>query len=446
MLLLTFVFIIFFAFLLLSLYLHISLLYPLLLGLAGFVLLALQRGYSLSSLSKMMMHGCRQSLIVIRIFVLIGAITAVWRACGTIPYIVFHGIALINEQFFILSAFILSCLVSFLLGTSFGTVGTLGVALMVLARSGQVNVDVAAGAIIAGAYFGDRCSPMSSSANLVAALTRTQLYLNLSNMLKTSVLPFVLACLGYAALSWQHPLVASDSPILTAIPQAFSLQPIVILPAVLILLMASAKIDVKLSMGVSILAGVVIALTVQNVHWFDLLAYTVTGYRMNQPGFLADILQGGGLLSMLQVALIVLISSAYSGLFAGTGMLSDIESGCEQLSNKIGVFTGTMITSVVAAAFSCNQTLAVMLTHQLTKRIYEKKRLGNYRLALDLENTVIMIAALIPWNIAGAVPAAALATDAGFIPYALYLYLIPLTSFFCQKAKIKSDDNNAAKF
>ncbi len=429
----------FFAALLLSLHLHISLLYPLLLGLVGFVLLARQRGYSFFSLSRMMLHGSRQSLIVIRIFVLIGAITAVWRACGTIPYIVYHGIALMNEQFFILSAFILSCLVSFLLGTSFGTVGTLGVALMVLARSGQVNVDVAAGAIIAGAYFGDRCSPMSSSANLVAALTRTQLYLNLSNMRKTSVLPFVLACLGYITLSWHHPLLASDSPILTAIPQAFSLHPIVILPAALILLMAAAKIDVKLSMGFSIVAAALIALTVQNVSWWDLITYIATGYQMNQPSFLAEILQGGGVLSMLQVALIVLISSAYSGLFAGTGLLADIERGCENLSHKLGVFAGTMITSIAAAAFSCNQTLAIMLTHQLTQRIYEKKRLGNYRLALDLENSVIMIAALIPWNIAGAVPAAALATDAGFIPYALYLYLVPLSNLFCQKIKIKSE-------
>lgn len=429
----------FFAALLLSLYLHTSLLYPLLLGLVGFVLLSRHRGHSFSSLSRMMLQGSRQSLIVIRIFVLIGAITAVWRACGTIPFIVYHGIALLNEQFFILSAFILSCLVSFLLGTSFGTVGTLGVALMVLARSGQVSVDVAAGAIIAGAYFGDRCSPMSSSANLVAALTRTQLYLNLSNMLKTSVLPFTLSCLGYAVLSWQHPLVASDSPILAAIPLAFSLHPITILPAALILLMAAAKIDVKLSMGISIVTGALIALTVQNVNMLDLVSYVATGFQLNQPGILSEILQGGGLLSMLQVALIVLISSAYSGLFAGTGLLADIERTCELASNKLGVFSGTMLTSIATAAFSCNQTLAVMLTHQLTQRVYEKKRLGNYRLALDLENTVIMIAALIPWNIAGAVPAAALATDAGFIPYALYLYLIPLTNFFCQKLTIKSE-------
>ena len=98
------------------------------------------------------------------------------------------------------------------------------------------------------------------------------------------------------------------------------------------------------------------------------------------------------------------------------------------------------MTSIATAAFSCNQTLAVMLTHQLTYKTYENMKLSNYRLALDLENTVIIIAALIPWNIAGAVPAAALSADKGFIPYALYLFLVPLTNFFTRNAPIKTPD------
>ena len=387
-----------------------------------------------------MLAGSRQSLIVIRIFVLIGAITAVWRACGTIPFIVYHGIGLMNAQYFILSAFVLSCMVSFLLGTSFGTVGTMGVVLMVLAKSGNVDVDVTAGAIIAGAYFGDRCSPMSSSATLVAALTRTQLYLNLGNMLKTSVLPFLLSCVGYVFFSLNNPLIVGDNPIVTLIPQTFDISLIVLLPAVLILLLAAVKIDVKVSMGLSILTGIAIALQVQHVSAPDLLQYIATGYRLEQPGLLANVIQGGGLYSMFQVSLIVLISSAYSGLFAGTGLLQDIEQHCERISRKIGVYAGTALTSIATAAFSCNQTLAVMLTHQLTYKTYEKMKLSNYRLALDLENTVIIIAALIPWNIAGAVPAAALSADAGFIPYALYLFLVPLTNFFTRNAPIKTSD------
>lgn len=414
-----------------------SLIYPLLLGLAGFVSLAYFRGYSIPRLLTMLVKGSLQSFVVIRIFVLIGLITAVWRACGTIPFIVYYSIFFLSEQYFVLSSFILSCLVSFLLGTSFGTVGTMGVVLMVLAKSGHVDVNVAAGAIIAGAYFGDRCSPMSSSANLVAVLTRTRLNLNLFNMVKTSVLPFLLTCAGYVYYSLQHPLLAGNNPIMTAIPHAYNLNPIALMPAILILALAAWGIDVKLSMAVSILAGSGIALFVQHVDFWALLRYITVGYHLDAQGPLADVIQGGGLLSMFQVSMIVMISSAYSGLFAGTGMLNDIEQVYEKVSRKIGVYAGTLLTSVGAAAFSCNQTLAVMLTHQLTHRVYEKQQLDRYRLALDLENTVIVISALLPWNIAGAVPAAALSADSGFIPYALYLYFMPLTYFYTRNAKIK---------
>lgn len=433
------IFLFFFCSLLFSLYIKISLLYPLLLGLAAFTILAYFRGHSLPALLVMMLKGSRQSLLVIRIFVLIGIITAVWRACGTIPFIVYYGIAYLSEQYFVLSAFILSSLMSFLLGTSFGTVGTMGVILMVLARSGQVDINVAAGAIIAGAYFGDRCSPMSSSANLVAVLTRTRLYLNLANMLKSSVLPFLAACAGYAYFSLRYPLIGEDNPIVAAIPQAFDLNPVALAPALLILALAALRIDVKVSMGLSSLAGMAIAVYVQQVSPAELLEYITTGYRLNQPGPLSDVMQGGGLLSMVQVSLIVLISSAYSGLFAGTGLLRDIERVYEFISRKVGTYAGTVITSFATVAFACNQTLAVMLTHQLTQGAYEKKRLSRYRLALDLENTVIVISALIPWNIAGAVPAAALSADSGFIPYALYLYFVPLANFFTQKAPIKEE-------
>ena len=353
-------FVFFFCSLLLSLYVGISLLYPLLLGLTGFVVLALFRGHSLPSLFSMMLNGSKKSLLVIRIFVLIGIITAVWRACGTIPFIVYYGISYLSEQFFVLSAFILSSIMSFLLGSSFGTAGTMGVILMVLAKSGHVDVNVAAGAIIAGAYFGDRCSPMSSSANLVAALTKTSLYLNLENMLKTSVLPFILTCAGYAFFSLGHPLIGGNNPILAAIPQSFDLNPIVLLPAVLILAMAAVKIDVKMSMFLSSLVGMAIALFVQKVELLILLEYVATGYQLGQQGPLSEVIKGGGLLSMLQVSLIVLISSAYSGLFAGTGLLRDIELAYELISRKTGIYISTLIDCIVLITFLINTTLNLL--------------------------------------------------------------------------------------
>lgn len=427
------VFLLFFTSLLFSLYHEISILYPLLLGLAGFTSASLRRGYTLPNLLKMMLSGSSKSFIVIKIFILIGAITAVWRACGTISFIVYYGIVFMSAKYFVLFAFLLCCLVSFLLGTAFGTVGTIGIVLIVLAKSGHVDINMAAGAIIAGAYFGDRCSPMSSSANLVAALTNTNLYINFKNMLKTSVLPFVLSIIGYSYLSLLNPLTFHDTQIGSEIINSFDISIIVLFPAVIIFVLAVFKVDVKLSMSISIFSGILIGLFVQDLSFAQILQYIVTGYSMDKGGFFADIIQGGGLYSMLKVSLIVLISSAYAGIFQGTGLLNEIESLFEKLSEKINIFPSVILSSITTAAFSCNQTLAVILTQQFAHKIYEKKRLSNNQLALDIENTVILISALIPWNIAGAVPAAALSADAGFILYAFYLFLVPLTNLFTRR-------------
>ncbi|MDR3563960.1 MAG: Na+/H+ antiporter NhaC family protein [Negativicutes bacterium] len=430
------VFLLFFVSLLLGIYNGILLLYPLLFGLGCFIFLALRRGFPLADLGGMMMQGVDKSLIVLKIFVLIGAITAVWRACGTVSFIVYYGTTYMSEQYFILFSFLLCCLVSFLLGTSFGTVGTIGVVLIILAKSGGVNINVAAGAIIAGAYFGDRCSPMSSSASLVAALTETKLYTNIKNMLVSALLPLALSVAGYAILSHWHPLVFQSNQISAEILQSFDIGLVVLLPALIILVAAAFRIDVKLSMGLSVLAGVLIGIFVQHKTLADMLQYIVLGYHTAETGFFAGIIQGGGLYSMLNVAAIVLISSAFSGIFAGTGLLHEMEQFIVRLSHKIGLYPATILTSTAASAFGCNQTLAIILTHQFTHKIYRQCQLSNYRLALDLENTVVVISALIPWNIAGAFPAAALSADAGFILYAFYLFLVPLTNLFTSQAKV----------
>lgn len=409
---------------------EISILYPLILGLVGITMIAMRKGYKLNDLGRMMYKGSKKSFLVIRIFILIGAITAVWRACGTISFIVYYGTVLISTKYFILSAFILSSLVSFLLGTSFGTVGTIGVVLIVLAKSGNVDINTAAGAIIAGAYFGDRCSPMSSSANLIAVLTNTELYMNIKNMIKTSIIPFALSILCYIILSLNNPLIFRANRIETEILRLFDISIIVLLPAVIILILAACKIDVKISMSLSILLGILIAVFIQHKTFSEILKFIALGYYIDEYGFFANIIQGGGLYSMLKVSLIVLISSAYAGIFEGTGLLNNIEVFCEKLSHKVGLYAGTIVTSIATAAFSCNQTLAVILTNQIQNKIYEKNKVNNYQLALDLENTVIVISALIPWNIAGAVPAATLSADSGFIIYAFYLFLVPLTNFF----------------
>ncbi|HZK87955.1 MAG TPA: Na+/H+ antiporter NhaC family protein, partial [Anaerovoracaceae bacterium] len=145
-------------------------------GLVCFLLIGLYRGFRLKNLLGMVYTGGRTSFVVLEILILIGFLTALWRASGTISFFVYYGISIITPHMFIVITFLITLILSFALGTSFGIAGTAGVMLMVLARSGGVSQIVTAGAIMSGAYFGDRCSPASSSASLVAAVSFTNLY------------------------------------------------------------------------------------------------------------------------------------------------------------------------------------------------------------------------------------------------------------------------------
>ena len=418
-----------------SVYRNINIVYPLFIGLLLLMMVAIRRGFKFKDVFNMALKGGKKSLLIIRIFVLIGAITAIWRASGTVAFIVYYGIELMNPNYFILYAFILCGIVSFLLGTSFGTVGTIGVVMMILAKSGNVNINMTAGAIIAGAYFGDRCSPMSSSAILVANVTETELYTNIKNMFRSGVIPLVLSLVAYAVLSRLNPLVFQSNNINGSILEVFNIHITAILPAAIILVLAAFRVDVKLSMLISIIIGMFLAFILQGYSILHILKYTMVGFSLDNGGALNDIIKGGGILSMLKIALIVMISSAYSGIFEGTQILKEIERVLDTIARRYGIFTSTIITSLITASLGCTQALAILLTNQLISNTYKKEKRDKYELALDIEDTAVVLSPLIPWNIAGAVPAAALTATAGFIPFAFYLYLIPICNLIAKRLK-----------
>ncbi len=409
-----------------SLIKNFSILIPLIIGMISFSLTSIYRGYNIKSVITMILNGMKKSFALMPIFALIGIITAIWRASGTIPFLVYYGTKLMNPDYFILFAFLLSCLVSFSLGTSFGTAGTIGVVLIVLAKGGGVNTSVAAGAVISGAFFGDRCSPTSSSANLVATVTDTYLYDNVKRMMITGIIPFAASTLIYFFLSKNNPIAVTDSTLLNDISIYFNLSYVTILPVIIIFALALFKKNVKTSMLFSIIAAFLICLSTQKMNLQDVIQSMIFGFRLNADSTLADIISGGGLLSMVNVSLVVLTASSFSGIFEETGMLNDIQGFLKKMSRKIGTYLTTIFTSLVTGAFCCNQTLPVLLTYQLMNKIYTENGLSKEDIAIDLENTAIMTSELFPWSIAIAVPLATLSADAVSILFAVYIYLVPL--------------------
>lgn len=175
--------------LILCIILNISILYALITGLMIFCIYGRLKGHTLKQLVSMIISGVKTAKNILLVFVLIGMLTALWRACGTIPMIICYAVRLIHPRSVVLMSFLLNCGVSVLTGTSFGTAATMGVICMTMAVSMGANPVFVGGAILSGVYFGDRCSPVSTSALLVSELTGTSIFDNIRHMLRTALLP-----------------------------------------------------------------------------------------------------------------------------------------------------------------------------------------------------------------------------------------------------------------
>ncbi|UQZ89436.1 sodium:proton antiporter [Deltaproteobacteria bacterium Smac51] len=418
----------FFTVLFVCVILDYSILYALSAGYALFFTYGLIRGFTAMGIIKMSWDGIKTVKNILVTFLLIGMLTAVWRDCGTIPYIIYHSSGLITPSVFILMSFLLCCLISVLTGTAFGTAATIGVICMTLGNAMGINPVLAGGAILSGVFFGDRCSPMSTSALLVSELTGTDIYLNVKNMIRTSIVPFAAAGALYLVLGINHDNEPASIEIWNLFSDNFNLKGIVTLPALLIIVLCVVRVKVKKAMLVSVAAGSMISIFVQNTSPAELLKLLMAGFQSPDQQ-LAAMMNGGGIVSMVKVAAIVCLSSCYAGIFEKTGLLNGIRAQIAELSNKLTPYGGLLVSSVLTSMVACNQTLAIMLTHYLCKDTMPDRR----QFAINLENTVVVISPLIPWSIACAVPLASVGAPVSSVLAAFYLYLLPLWNLFHQK-------------
>lgn len=408
-----------------------SVLYALLFGLLVFCLYAGRKGFTVPEILDMLREGVRKVSNILLVFVLIGCLTGIWRICGTIPYIVYHGVGLIVPRYFALCAFVLCSVMSYLTGTSFGTASTMGVICMMLGRVAGVPQEILAGAILSGCFFGDRCSPMSSSALLVAELTKTDIFQNIRTMFRTAWAPLFLTCVFYL-FQGSGQGAAMEGQAVDIFQESFVLSWPVALPALAALVLCACKVEVKRTMAVSVLLGALTGLVVQQATVWEILQAMLMGYHpQNQPQ-LASYLGGGGIWSMVNVSLIVCVSSSFSGIFEKTGMLDGMVRLVGNLAKFLTSYGAFCVTALVTCMISCNQTLAAILTNQLGEPVAREKE----KRASWLEDTVIVLAPLIPWSIAGAVPVAVIGSTSACLKYACYLYLIPLWNFFAELAKM----------
>lgn len=412
---------------------------------ALFALISMEKGYTIKEILRMSYNGGKQSFIVVKILLLLGAVIGVWMASGTIAAIIYYCLKFMTPSLFIFSSFIICCGVSFLIGTSLGSISVAGIPLMIIARSGNINLNMVAGAIIAGVYFGDRCSPMSSSAALVANLTKTNIFTNIKNMIYSSIIPFSLSLVFYYILSISEPLKDMNNNLSYEILGTFKIEFIMLLPAVIIFILSLCKIKIYFSASISILIASVFAVLFQHHQFKEVIQFIIFGFQTSENSPLHNILKGGGIISMLKPSLVMFVSCSLSGIFKGIKVFDSFKKVVmsRQLTRH-KLFSVTSMVSSITAAFGCNQTISSVMTNEIMKDCY--KNIDKYQFALDLENSGILIAALIPWNIAALVPTTTLnVSTIGYIPYAFYLYILPIVYFIYSKYSNRTFNVNLNK-
>ena len=413
----------------------ISVLYALLMGYVLFAAYSLSRGFSARELLQMSVEGIRTARNVIITFILIGILTALWRQGGTIPAIVAYASTLIHPSIFLVMTFLLNCLLSFLTGTAFGTAATMGSICMTMGLALGVDPVIMGGAILSGVFWGDRCSPVSTSALLVSEVTGTNLYTNIRLMVKGAMVPSLCAVAIYAVLGWFLQGEASSGAAIPDVGGLFSaefrLGFVAVVPAIVILVFALARVSVRWTMVASIIAAAVVVVVYQGISFYDMLICAIWGYGSGNVE-IAAMLNGGGVVSMLKVAGIVCISASYSGIFQKTGLLESVIGIIGKFAARCTTFGTVALVSVISGAISCNQTLAIMLAEQLCSHIVPNRQ----KFAIFLENSVVLIAPMIPWSIASGVPLTSVGAPAASICFAFYLFLVPLWQFFTQRKNI----------
>ena len=400
----------------------------LLFGYALFFLYGRRYGLSVRELLQLTKDGILSVRTVLIVFVLIGMLTASWRASGTIPYIVSLAGVVIRPEIFPLAAFLLNAGLSLLIGTSFGTVATMGVICMSMGNVMGISPVITGGAVLSGIYVGDRCSPLSTSALVVASITKTEFYDNLRIMAKTAVLPFCLTAFIYGVLGFFTGASGAPADTASLFRNSYTLTPILLLPAAAVIIMPLLRIDVRLTMETSLILALLLCIIIQHMDPLTLLPMLLTGYESPDPA-IARMMNGGGITSMILPGFTVAISCSYAEILQKTDLLEQVRAAVARLaaiaSRRLSLITVASCTAMV----TCNQTLSSILTQQLCHEIIPDNR----QMMIGIENTTIVIAALIPWSIACSIPLATIEAPSTAILCACYLYLQPLLGWKLKK-------------
>lgn len=404
--------------------------WPLGIGALTAALIAHRRGYSPRALVSGAFNGMRATVIALSILVLVGSLIGVWMAAGTVPTLVYYGLFFASPRFLVPVAFLLALAVSMMLGTSIGTLSTLGVAIMGVAHGVGAPAPLVAGALVSGALFGDRSSPLSGSLNLNVAMTGADLREMLGRLWRTGGPAVLITLVLYAVAGlWFDPAEgAVGAGLRESLAARVRISPWLLLPPAVVLGLSFARVKVMWALGFGVLTGVFLAVAVGGQEPLQPVLAGLFGHRAATGDPALDrIVAGGGVLPMAHQVILILVAGAFNGIMETTGMMAMVlERVVEGIRRPLALVASTMAISTAVSAIAANQALAIIIPGRMLRPVYQRNGLPLTLLSRTLADSGTLFAGLIPWNVMGMLAAAAMGLPVmSFAPYAFLVFVLP---------------------
>lgn len=421
-------------------------------------LIGLKNGYKRHEIEEGITQGISITLGAILILLAVGSLIGTWLLAGTVPTMIYFGLQFINPQYFYVSCTLLCALVALCIGSSWTVAATIGVALMGVANGLGASAPITAGAIISGAYFGDKLSPLSDTTNLAAAVSGTELFLHIKNMMWSTIPSFTISLIIFFFLGLNSTAQLDNSQIselLANLEFEFHIAWYLLLPLLITLLLAMKKMPAFPAIGIGALVGALWAILFQQ---HLILAYAndglsvleanimvvwqvmFAGVELNSGNTSIDrLLSGGGMASMLNTIWLIISAMAFGSIMEKTGLLNRVVESLVGATHKAGgLISTTIVTAFSVNCISADQYISIVMTGRMYKDTYTEQELAPENLSRALEDGGSVTSALVPWNTCGAyMQSVLLVSPLEYAVFCFFNWLSPIIGIICAFAGFK---------
>lgn len=420
------------------------------LGAITAALFATYLGYKWEDIQEGMISGINNSLGVLMILIMIGMVVGSWILGGTIQTMVYYGLKLLSPGIFLPSAFLLCTITSLLIGSSFGTIATMGIVMMGVAEGLGVPAAITAGAVVSGSIFGDKLSPMSDSTNFAAAMSDTGLFDHIGSMMYVSI-PTALTSLalytfiGRSFLAGQSNLEQVNT-ILNTLQNNFNISLITLIPPLVVIILSLNKTPAVKTLTASFITASVFAVFTQGAALNELINVAANGYVANTGVELIDgLLTQGGVNSMMSTVAIIMAATAMGGILEKIGVLKVIlNSLMKYIKTPRNLILSTLLSAYVMLLATGEMMVSMLLPGRTLSPAYKEMNIKTNVLSRTLESAATLGCAVLPWGVVSVYIQNVLDISLAYIPYTFTPFISPIISIiyaFLGVAVFKLDEN-----